>query len=219
MFLCCLLCFFFFFWFTWSKTENCKTKLGTEEEWKHTCNHVTEADVSRWITLARLLAAHPAALSLPLLNTTKIQNKVKKLTGGDRLTDFEDTYQLPSWVKQSHLGKIDLLTTKNGWWETKMKNKISPHPFYFFILFYFFRLNPLLHSRLLHLLPPEKARNGEWGSWSVPIHSSLLVLHITLFPPQAGPLSGLQSPAISTMVSPQASQESRPQCLEHLLLL
>jgi len=46
---------------------------------------------------------YPAALSLPPLDRTEVENKAQKLMGWD--TDRKITHQLPSQAKQTRLGK------------------------------------------------------------------------------------------------------------------
>ena len=56
-----------------------------------------------WVDLVQLPYAHPAALSVPLLNRTRGENKMKKLVGRDK--GREIAYQLPSQAKQTQLGE------------------------------------------------------------------------------------------------------------------
>ena len=56
-----------------------------------------------WVDLGQLPDAHPAALSLPLLNRIGEENRMEKLVGRDK--DREIAYQLPSRAKQTQLGE------------------------------------------------------------------------------------------------------------------
>jgi len=63
-----------------------------------------------WADLGQLPDAHPVTLSLPLINKTEEENKIKKLLGQD--IDRKVSYQLPSQAKQSQLGENKFIAIK-----------------------------------------------------------------------------------------------------------
>lgn len=78
--------------------------------------------------------------------------------GQEENKEREITHQLLSQIKQTHLGKMNVLPIKNrmGYWETKTKVKPSfPHPPFFP------GLSSLLHPQLLFVLLPDQCRRWE----------------------------------------------------------
>lgn len=147
----------------------------------------TISNLRWWVDLGWLQDIHLAALSLSLLKRMEGECKMKKYYGWDKQGDH---FSIPSWVKQNHLVKINLLPIKIHVDRNKDKLAPSPHPSIFP------SSTLLLHSWLFYLLPLSGVLGWERGvgGQSIAVHLWPFFL-LTLFPcPSAGfLLNGLQS--------------------------